>query len=370
MYTQQLEHLGFESVEALIRRIEAIAPKEWALIVHDKDKDESGKAVKPHVHVVIHWSGSRHITAIAKDLNDSPQYLETWKGRRNNAYLYLIHGTAGAVDKFQYAISDVRSNFDYDSYVKQEVESFNRRDKVNFTDKLDDLLDRLDRLEISYREVQEQLSGSEYSKAYRKIDVVWKRVQERVADEWSAKMRADGKRVDVIYIYGKAGTGKTTRALEIARNRYKEEEIYLSGSSRDPFQGYGQSGTFQKCLVLDELRPMAFSYSDLLKMLDPYIQGKVAVASRYSDKYVMAETIIITTPYSPYEFYDEMCVQQEIDEFEQFRRRISTCLYFNGTDVEEVDVNDLGKEVEKTSAASKVNVYNQSITDELDKLFH
>jgi hypothetical protein len=329
MYVQYLDHLGFDSVEALEKRIQTTKPKEYALIVHNKDKQEDGSTKKPsHVHAVIYWDSYRRLTAIAKEFNDKPQYFEIWKGKRNNAYLYLTHRTKNAIGKFKYDVNEVKSNFDYPGFVEKQVSSFNKAQASTKAQEIDQILDKLDSLEMSYKDALDALSGSQYGKAHSQLKAVWQRVRKREADKWAKDMNNNNQTVNVLWFYGGAGLGKTSAAMKYAEAHYKSDEIYLSGSSRDPFQAYGENGTFEKCVILDELRPRVFPYNDLLRMLDPYVKGTVAAGSRYSDKYLMAETIIITTPFSPIEFYEAYGVDDEIDSFTQLSRRLGVIIEF------------------------------------------
>lgn len=128
------------------------------------------------------------------------------------------------------------------------------------------------------------------------------------------------------WFYGKSGTGKT----RMAKKLFDEQNIdyFVAGSSKDPLQNYAG----QEALILDELREDTFSYADLLKILDPYNYEKVG-ASRYSDKTLIVHTIIVTTPYSLKEFYNNVRrgnrpLNQKVDTFLQLARRLSLLLKF------------------------------------------
>ena len=114
-----------------------------------------------------------------------------------------------------------------------------------------------------------------------------------------------------------------------------EKPAFISGSTRDIFQGYNA----ERCIIIDEMRPDVISYPDLLRITDPYGIG-ANLPSRYHDKALACDMIIITTPYSPFEFYCksfalDRCpptIRDETiktDSFEQLRRRISLVLYMD-----------------------------------------
>lgn len=163
------------------------------------------------------------------------------------------------------------------------------------------------------------LSGAQYGKAKQKLDAVYKKRMEKVADEWRQEMRQNNQSSTVIWIWGDSSTGKTKLAKKYATQF--GDNYYFSGSSRDPFQRYEG----QNIIILDELRPKNIDYSDLLKILDPYNDEAMA-ASRYFDKPLTASYFIITSPYSPKSFYDELVNRGEvlvsIVKFEQLARRL------------------------------------------------
>ena len=145
------------------------------------------------------------------------------------------------------------------------------------------------------------------------------------AAEWRAKMRDEGRRVQAIWIFGPAGTGNSSLAKQYAQS--KGEPFFVSGSTRDVFQGYAGQHT----IILDELRPSSIPYADLLRVTDPYaIEHEVMAPARYADKAIAADLIIVTTPYNPMEFYCEQVrgatvgrPNDDIDGFGQLERRLS-----------------------------------------------
>ena len=83
------------------------------------------------------------------------------------------------------------------------------------------------------------------------------------------------RRVESVWIFGPAGTGKSTLAKLYAKR--KGEPFFVSGSTRDIFQGYEGKHT----VILDELRPSSIPYADLLRITDPYaMEHEVMAPSR------------------------------------------------------------------------------------------
>lgn len=332
MYTQQINHLPVNSMEELIELIEKkLHPKRYAVILHDKDTDDKGQPAEEHIHMMLSFENARSINSVAKILGDKPQYIEVWKGDARNGYAYLIHATDKARMKHQYNVSEVKANFDYASMIQTISKEVKKVDTYGDAAKIKMLLNLLYIGEITKEEVEKQLSGAQYAKAKKQIEDVYAKYLKNHAEEWRKQMIESGKPIRVIWMYGKPGTGKTSFAKEYAKKAGNGQPFYVAGSSRDMFQSYKG----EHIIILDELRAQSIPYNDLLRILDPFgIDSQVFAPSRYFDKALAAEMIIITTPYDPLQFYYEVFSYKFdlIDNFEQLYRRIS--LTINMTDTE------------------------------------
>lgn len=332
MYTQQINHLPVNSMEELIELIEKkLHPKRYAVILHDKDTDDKGQPAEEHIHMMLSFENARSINSVAKILGDKPQYIEAWKGDARNGYAYLIHATDKARMKHQYNVSEVKANFDYASMIQTISKEVKKVDTYGDAAKIKMLLNLLYIGEITKEEVEKQLSGAQYAKAKKQIEDVYAKYLKNHAEEWRKQMIESGKPIRVIWMYGKPGTGKTSFAKEYAKKAGNGQPFYVAGSSRDMFQSYKG----EHIIILDELRAQSIPYNDLLRILDPFgIDSQVFAPSRYFDKALAAEMIIITTPYDPLQFYYEVFSYKFdlIDNFEQLHRRIS--LTINMTDTE------------------------------------
>lgn len=79
----------------------------YACILHNRDPcDEDGvEFKKPHYHVVIRFGNARSLSAIAKELGITENYIEPCSSL-DSALLYLVHYNSD--DKYQYEIDDVQ----------------------------------------------------------------------------------------------------------------------------------------------------------------------------------------------------------------------------------------------------------------------
>lgn len=376
MYAQQLAHLPTKSVDKLEELIKnKLKPKKYALIVHDKDVNDKGQPEADHVHAMLCFDNARSVNNVARQLGDRPQYMEAWNGKAENGFAYLIHATDNARTRHQYDVSEVKANFDYPEMIKKIDAEVRRVDKLGDTAKIKTLLNLILAGAITRDEAEKQLTGAQYAKAKRQLaDVEAKRMEE-CAKEWRHEMKESGKPIEVLWLYGLPGTGKTSFAKALAEKR--KESYYIAGSSRDIFQNYKG----QHILILDELRPQSIPYRDLLNILNPFGMGDdVMSPSRYQDKALTCDLIIITSPYNPFVFYSNIFGGQgqykedPIDRFEQLRRRISLTVLMTDSEICKADYNEqvIDRYVQDLSSV-KPNIYSTAarppMPDNADNIF-
>ena len=288
MYEQQLKHLPFpfttkEELAAFIEKV--LKPKRYALILHDKDVDDKGNPVEPHIHVMLSYDNARSINSIAKLLGDKPQSIEAWHGKAENGYSYLIHATDNSRLKHQYDANEVAANFDYPAMLQSVSQKVADANKYGDSAKIKNLLNLLYAGEITKDDFENRQNGALYGKAYREIKAVFAKRLELIAEEWRKQMIKEGRSVKVIWICGTAGTGKTSLAKEYAK----------------------------KC------------GTDFLRITYPFgIDAPVMAPARFTDKALACDLIIITSPYDPFAFYNLIPrLNKKVDNFMQLHRRIS-----------------------------------------------
>lgn len=327
MYTQQLDRIVLEDWEAEIDRIvKATEPLYWAGIVHDKDLNDKGEPVAPHLHLMLYFKHARSPQNVAWEIQGKTgkredaqiERLEFFK-RPNNGYSYLVHRTENAKDKYQYPIEAVKSNFDFAKKIDQITRSVERSQATKDNDLIAEYLDLLYTGDISLDMIEEELTGSLYAKASHRLKTVAEKQQAFLAKDFIKQMTATNQHKQVIYLYGEAGYGKTRLAKHYAQSL--GVPYFITGSSLDPFQAYRNQPT----VIIDELRATTFRYADLLKLLDPY-NFDVMIPSRYQDKALTANMIFITSPYSPRQLYDALFPDRSIDSFYQLERRLDTVI--------------------------------------------
>ena len=369
MYVQKIDHLPTKDTATLKAVIEQkVKPEKFAMITHDKEVDKQGNPTTPDVHVMLSFRNARYVSAVSKVLGDQPQYIEAWDGSHDNGYAYLVHATAKAQaeGKHQYDPGEVIANFDYPSYLlslRTKAVQKVRQQEMASQDHIDAMYEGIH----TKSALEQHLTGSQLGYYKRQIDAVWSKVLRNRADAWRQEMREQGKRVTVLWLYGGSGTGKSRWAKAIAAKR--GQPYYMSGSSRDIFQDYSGEHT----IILDELRPKVMAYQDLLRILDPYgLDTEVKAPARYSDKSLAADLIIVTSPYSPYDFWEEQfstivksdgeaqkqtLADQGPDNFDQLDRRVTLTVEMQQATIDLMTYNKTSKIY--TVWHSRVNPYSQ-----------
>lgn len=334
--------------------------KKYILIIHDKDvydhdvKDDDGNITHskgekkaPHFHAFLSF-GSTNVSfeQAAKWFNVEPQYTLKIKGRYADAVKYALH--LNAPEKYQYSPEDACANFDILDYIKREDEK--QAQKVE----IDSIIDRIGNEEIKYGEignyiplslyvndphikyqiddafqyvamkyidkiingeikrynVAQIIDGGLYSRFRTKFESAFKTQLDR-------KKRERNRDMKCIFITGDSGSGKTTYAKQIAEQRHLD--YFVSSGSNDPLDSYSD----EPCIILDDLRPSCMGLSDLLKMLDNNTAS--TVKSRYYNKYIMCDLIIITTTLSIDNFFNQV-FQEEKETIIQLKRRCSVLM--------------------------------------------
>ncbi len=289
--------------------------KEYAYIIHNKDiyttedeaKNPEHKAgtLKPeHIHLIIRFKRNQpqQFTSIAKWFDIPQNFVSNIHGKFTDAILYLTH--ANAPDKYQYNADEIVSNFNVETIIEHE-----KNKSV-----LDEVLQKI--LSGEIREYNKTLEIDNLMLVYeaRKINEAFK-----IRSEYLQATQKE-RQTTVIYICGQSGSGKTTLAKKIANE--KGLDYFISSGSNDIMDGYCQ----QPCLILDDVRPSCLGLSDLLKLLDPYTAS--SIKSRYKNKYLNAELIILTSVLPIEEFYHNV-FENENEPIQQLKRRCQFYIKMN-----------------------------------------
>lgn len=276
--------------------------KDYAYILHDKDTREDGSLKEHHIHLMVRFNSAVPTTAIINKLQgvcevQQLQKMHSW----NSAIAYLTH--SNDLSKHQYAENEVYSNFEWQADRDKALASKGR---------LDTIIKGIEDGVIKEYNYTEHITMNEYAKYKRQIDCAFKyRID---------KLEGANRQMECIYITGASGTGKTTYAKTICDNRGLS--YFVSSGSNDPFDNYKG----QNAIILDDMRPDTSNLSDMLKLLDNHTAS--SVKSRYRNKVLECDLIIITSTLNIHEFFSRL---SNIDRESalQLMRRIGSILVFS-----------------------------------------
>jgi len=277
---------------------------EYCFILHDKCKKEnSNEFKKPHVHIYLKFANQRHFSEIAKIFGCSESAVSKSHGSFDDCVLYATH--KNAPEKYQYNDSEVIASFNYTSRCEKILSEKVKKQKKDY------ILQKIADGEYTERNLFEKITLQEYVKNERYIKSAFDFKRQELSKNCSRELQ-------VIYIQGSSGVGKTTFSKELCKNS-GYDDIYISSSGSDFLSDY----KLERAIILDDLRSDTMTLSEFLKMTDKHTQS--AVKSRYHNKILCAELVIVTSVKQLIDFYNEF-QHTRLEEPKQIFRRCSTCI--------------------------------------------
>lgn len=292
--------------------------KNWAYILHDKDD------TRPHYHIYLNFGKSSCDTKLVASWFGVPEnFIEKVKGRKVDCLEYLTHSNESQKHKHQYSPDEIIANFDVESEIAQskiigDFEHFTYAQMLQYAN---------------------TLSIVEKTKALNQLKKLWEL-------QCLCSNLSTDRQIQVMFITGKAGTGKTYYAKKLLTSM--KYDFCVSSSSNDPLQDY----LGQKALILDDLRDESFKFEDFLKLTDNNTQS--SISSRFRNKVFVGELIVITSSVPLVYWYKRTGADGKripYDSLQQLYRRINcyvtvdeknVTVYDNGLD-ENGKPKDLGR---------------------------
>ncbi|HJC48551.1 MAG TPA: hypothetical protein IAA04_10910 [Candidatus Lachnoclostridium pullistercoris] len=301
-----VEHLPKEKLDsALAEHKDHI--KDFAYILHDKDKLADGTLKYGHWHIAMRFNRGRRISDVASWFGIPENFFNHSKtGKYDDMLAYLIH--ANAPDKFQYDSSEVQANFDYREWLKE----YKANEKKKLTENR-----RNELIEMAANGTMRRYNYSQFIRAKE-----WDTYKRSIQNSWEYRdnaIRSTKRQMEVIYICGTGRCGKSTLAAQIIeRKGYSYEN---SGSSKDRMAPYNG----QDAYILDDIRGNSFGFDDLMGILDNFVNRDVP--ARYRDKSLSeCKLMIITTTQPIKEFFKELAIDRPTEPIQQLYGRCGTLI--------------------------------------------
>ena len=335
------------TVDNVQKFLEWDSVKDYAYIVHDKDKKEDMTDRAPHIHVMLRFKYPVSTSAllahcVATGLppecitENRIQKMKSWSGALN----YLTHRDEHKPWKFVYDKTDVKSNFDWEL----DAESAHQKKILRATDaRAKEIVEAIDSGEIKEYNLHDKLTAWEEVQYSSQIKKAFSRCRD------IKKMKGERK-MNVMFIYGKSGVGKDTFAVEWCRER---EYDYFRTSNNDnyPFDDYKG----QPVIIWSDARDNIYKPNQLFALLDNHWSSPQK--ARYSDINIDCEWLIITS-IKPLRLWYEEALKQAEEDRKQLYRRISTLV---NMDMDYVRIYLYNQEINDYSYTPDVilpNVYN------------
>lgn len=314
----QVEYLTEETIKKGLDEHKKVI-KDWAYILHDRDKGADGKLKKPHWHIYLRFNTKQQFNTIASWFGIEVSYVCIIKTNFEKSCEYLIHRNDDT--KFQYEPENVKSSFDYMQFLRERLKT----EQNNLTETKKKVLQNQ-----ILKEVEEgTLRGYNFHEKYSYAERLEFRpyLDKCVNEIIKTKLFSNETRnLEVIYITGDSGTGKTSYAKEIAKRR--NFAYAISAEDRDPLESYEG----QPCIIIDEMRPSSMKLSNFLKLIDNNTESK-AGARFHGKNLIECKLIIITSVLAIEDFFKNLHEAHK-ETVVQIKRRCGCYLVMDKTEIE------------------------------------
>lgn len=317
---------GLDMLENNTKKLDKNLEK-YGIIHHDLDTGND------HYHIALKTTKPMRLSTIAKNYGQPENLVALWRRNEGNLWAYLTHQTnkakAEKVDYTPYLDNHDKSRFDSDDTKNQC-----RYDTTKSNKSENAKIEKICMQVLTGDILEKQLLAPDLIKTYwqhkTKID---KALQLR-----NKSLRYNAPICTTTLITGNSGTGKTRYATNLAKKKYPNHWAYASAGN-DPLQDYNG----EKCIIFDDWRPDEYKLPELLALLDPNYRQRTH-KSRYYNKPLATELILITTNQTIYEIIDYYTAFNSEDP-KQIRRRIQTIITMQDDYtpyIEKYDVNTDG----------------------------
>lgn len=276
-------------IDTILREWSASCKLTYWFIEHSADDEVS----MTHWHVLLRFSSPTPF----ENIKSKFPYGDIENARSIKACVqYLVH--MNDKSKVQYKWEDIATNC-------EDMTPFKVQSNAQGEVTIQRIMEQIDSGNIREYNQFEAIPIEIWAKYKSRIENGLTYYRERVCME-------KNREINVVFMSGDTGTGKTTFAKQWCDTTKKS--YCISSTSNDPMQDYKG----EDVLILDDLRDSDYSFTDLLKILDNHT--KSTIKSRYHNKAFIGDTIIITSYRPLADWYFNV----ERESKEQLYRRIKT----------------------------------------------
>lgn len=256
--------------------------------------DEIGENKTYHTHLYIQFKNARNFQTIKNKFQEA--HIENAKGTAQENREYIRK-------EGKYLNSDKKSTNLIDTFEE-------------FGQMPDELKGERTDLKELYNSIENGYSNNEIMQNDLKFMFQIDKIEKVRTSIFNDKYKNEYRILEVNYIWGETGTGKTRYVME----KYGYNQVYRVTDYDHPFDGY----KWEDVILFDEFRS-SLIIADMLKYLDGY---PVELPCRYSNKNASyTKVYIISNIILEKQFIGEQQYEQET--YNAFIRRLNNIMYFS-----------------------------------------
>ena len=268
--------------------------------------DEVGAGGTPHCHFFLAFANAIRFSTLLKLFEGGHFEMCNGTCEQNRDYVFKI-GKHKGTDKEETNLPETREEFG-----EMPVERKGKRND------LDDLYDM----------VQAGMTASEIIKDNPSYMTRRKEIEEMIYDRQSEQFGNSFRDMDVTFVYGATGTGKTS---DIVKQNGGYKNIYRVVDYKNPFDGYAG----QDVIVFEEYRSQ-LNISTLLNAIDGH---PFDLPCRYHNKVACYTKVYFTSNWALKDLYKS--VQSEDSEtWYALLRRIHHVKYYTGETIRNMSIKE------------------------------
>lgn len=240
----------------------------------------------------------------------SPIRFKTIKNRFPDAHIEMVKGTVAENREYIQKSGKWENDEKHETSIPGSFEEWGEIPEDHQGERTD--------LKILYRMIKDGLSNFEIMEANPDYLLTLDKIEKARQTVREAEYRDIFRELEVTYIWGKTGTGKTRGVME----KYGYSGVYRVTDYKHPFDAYAG----EEILLLDEFNS-SFRLQDMLNYLDGY---PLTLPARYANKVACFTKVYIISNICLSKQYTDVQFNSQAT-FDAFLRRIHTVVQYMDT---------------------------------------